>query len=77
MIPPCHNRPPWKPIVTIPDGWHEDGRKRFREVPDTMSKGCKVWEGTGIGPHGERYPVAHGWDCRGCRWWPKEHGGTA
>ena len=32
---------------------------------------CATWSGTGIGPNGERYPEAHGWDCSGCRWLPE------
>ena len=34
---------------------------------------CATWKGTGIGqptpeyPTGTPYPIAHGWDCTGCR----------
>ena len=34
---------------------------------------CATWSGTGIGqpmeeyPTGTPYPIAHGWDCNGCR----------
>lgn len=37
---------------------------------------CATWLGTGIGqptveyPTGMPYPLAHGWDCSGCRWKP-------
>lgn len=77
MTPPCHNRPAWRETVSVQRGWTDDGRRIMVEVPDHMSQGCNVWAGTGIGPQNERYPVAMGWDCTGCRWWPREHGGTA
>ena len=32
---------------------------------------CATHDGRGIGPNGESYPVANGWDCRGCRWLPE------
>lgn len=34
---------------------------------------CATWDGVGIGPNGERYPVAHNFNCVGCRWLPEEH----
>lgn len=34
---------------------------------------CATWDGVGIGPNGERYPVAHNFSCVGCRWLPEEH----
>lgn len=49
---------PVKPVLRWYPRWFEDR--------------CAVWDGTGIGatPETARYPQAHGWDCRGCRWLP-------
>lgn len=69
--PRCYNRPP------APDGyWHgvgrePDGRLRMRWFPRWFEDRCASWDGTGIGPNNERYPAAHGWDCKGCRWLPE------
>lgn len=38
---------------------------------------CATWSGVGIGqpteayPTGTPYPIAHGFDCAGCRWLPE------
>lgn len=38
---------------------------------------CATWQGVGIGqptdayPTGTPYPIAHGFDCTGCRWLPE------
>lgn len=77
MRPRCYNRtdrPPgyWrhgfdqltgKPVqVFISNAWSEDR--------------CATWDGRGIGPTEEttNFPLAHGWDCSGCRWKPIEQG---
>lgn len=43
---------------------------RYRHPPAFVDR-CATWDGDGIGPNGEPYPVAHKWDCRGCRWQPR------
>lgn len=72
MRPPCYNRPP-----RAEGSWHATGRRResdgksivrWRRSP--FEDRCATWDGQGIGPHGECYPVAMGWDCVGCRWAP-------
>lgn len=77
--PPCYNRPPraWgrvehgvsretgEPVqVTLRNNWFEDR--------------CATWDGVGIGqptpeyPSGTPYPMAMGWDCSGCFWFPED-----
>lgn len=41
-----------------------------RWVPAFSEDRCATHDGRGIGPNGESYPDAHGWDCSGCRWAP-------
>lgn len=41
-----------------------------RWVPAFSEDRCATHDGRGIGPNGESYPDAHGWDCGGCRWAP-------
>lgn len=78
MRPPCHNRPPspggfWRRVR-----WDGRGRPVLRWMPWRFEDKCASWSGVGIGketpeyPTGTPYPVAHGWDCTGCRWRPKE-----
>jgi len=69
--PPCHNRP------AFAEGrWHASGvdprtgKPRFRWHPRWFEQRCATHDGVGIGPNGENYPAAHGWDCTGCRWRP-------
>lgn len=56
---------PVKPVLRFYPRWFEDR--------------CATWSGVGIGrptekyPNGVPYPMAHGYDCRGCRWLPDEH----
>ena len=39
-------------------------------LPSVFVDRCATWDGRGIGPNGEPYPIAHGWNCAGCRWLP-------
>ena len=86
MRPPCHNRAPfaagrWHPTGrTVQHGTREtqDGLVKWGPVkpvlrwhPRWFADRCATWDGRGIGPNGEPYPVAHGWDCSGCRWLPE------
>lgn len=69
--PPCFNRPP-----RAAGRWHQvgqrpDGRPVLRWFPAWYVDRCATWDGRGIGPNGEPYPVAHGWNCTGCRWLPE------
>ncbi|TXH55154.1 MAG: hypothetical protein E6Q97_09380 [Desulfurellales bacterium] len=70
MIPTCHNRPPFRDTVTVPDGYHADGRRRFAEIPHTMSTDCGSWKGFWTVDPPVRTPDALGFDCEGCRWRP-------
>lgn len=86
MRPPCHNRPPraegsWEPTGRTSYGidhtkvFRVRGLKRkpvYRWRPTAFEDRCATWDGRGIGPNGEPYPQAHGWDCSGCRWLPQE-----
>lgn len=72
MTPACHNRMPVAP------GRMEHGYDRAtgQAVAVWLSNAwftdrCATWDGVGIGPNGERYPQAHGWDCAGGRWLPE------
>ena len=63
MIPPCHNRPEFKPQ------WVRAGYKRgkilLRLIPHTMSQECKSYDG----PEGSvPDPIRFKWNCEGCRW---------
>ena len=86
MRPTCHNRAPfaagrWHPTGrTVQHGTREtpDGLVKWGPVkpvlrwhPRWFADRCATWDGRGIGPNGEPYPVAHGWDCCGCRWLPE------
>jgi hypothetical protein len=59
VTPACHSRPAWTHV-------------------EWASQECKTWAGTGIGqpterfPSGTPYPLAHGFDCRGCPHLPAE-----
>ena len=73
MTPRCYNRPPFAAGRTE----HGISRDTGARVETYLSNAwftdsCKTWSGVGIGQNNERYPVAHGWDCRGCRWLPDE-----
>jgi hypothetical protein len=75
--PPCYNREPF----TDPNaGWHDTGSHAFRPVYryrwPWFTDRCATHDGVGIGqptaeyPSGVPYPMAHGWNCEGCRWKP-------
>ncbi|HEY1035561.1 MAG TPA: hypothetical protein VGE09_11330 [Pseudoxanthomonas sp.] len=73
MRPPCYNRQP-----RAAGRWHQvgrrpDGRPVLRWFPRWYVDRCATWDGVGIGKDGQRYPVAHKFDCRGCSWLPDEH----
>ena len=87
MIPSCHNRPPaaagrWHATGrTVQHGTRAEpgspvqwGRVKpvLRWFPRWFEDRCATHDGRGIGPAGENYPDAHGWDCAGCRWEPME-----
>jgi hypothetical protein len=67
--PACYNRPP-----RAPGAWARNGvdprtlKPRLRWVPAWSPDRCAVHDGHGIGPMGEGYAEANGWDCGGCRW---------
>lgn len=67
MTPPCYNRPPRAPGAWMRSGYR-GGKPVLRWVPAFAVDRCAVHDGTGIGPNGEGYAEAHGWDCSGCRW---------
>lgn len=57
---PGKARPVWQPVMKPVLRWH----------PRWFEQRCATHDGVGIGPNGENYPAAHGWDCTGCRWRP-------
>ena len=74
MTPRCYNRSP------VDAGRTEYGiNRQTGEVTsvylsnDWFVDRCATWDGVGIGPNNERYPVAHGFNCTGCRWLPEEY----
>lgn len=84
--PPCFNRPPYAAgrwlytgrivqhgVRETPGGPVTWGPAKpvLRWHPRWFEDRCVTWLGTGIGPNGEPYPVAHGWNCTGCRWLPE------
>lgn len=75
--PRCYNREPYKATRTV----HGIDQQTGERIAATLSIGwytdrCATWDGDGIGPPtadhptGTPYPMAHGWDCNGCRWLP-------
>lgn len=72
MEPPCYNRPPRSRNCLVNNGIDSEGKQRTKLIPAAFVDRCATWDGKGIGPNNEPYPVAHGWDCRGCRWLPKQ-----
>lgn len=83
MRPPCHNRPAYAPGRWLPTGrtvqsgtraapgaavaW-DAAKPVLRWHPRWFEDRCVVRDGRGIGPNGEDFATAHGYDCRGCRW---------
>ena len=70
--PRCWNRPPVLPSVTR----HGIDSATGAAISVTLRNDwfvdrCATHDGRGIGPNGESFPVAHGWDCTGCRWLPE------
>ena len=63
--PSCYNRPDYRKMLYVPDGWDDDGRRKLKLIPDRMSKDCRQW-----GPMGEA-KLKH-WNCDGCRHKPVE-----
>ena len=72
MIPPCFNRPPYAAGRVLHGISRETGLSFHVYLSNAWFEDvCRVWDGTDVGPNGARYPEAHGWDCRGCRWLPE------
>lgn len=80
--PRCYNRGPfvdpragWYDTGRkVPGFFGSIPRKRvYRYRWPWFDDHCATWKGTGIGqptqeyPTGVPYPIAHGWDCTGCR----------
>lgn len=70
MTPRCYNRAPYQ------GAWQATGRyvgwkPVYRQQPLWFVDRCATHDGVSIGPNGENYPQAHGWDCTGCRWNPE------
>lgn len=70
MIPPCYNRVPRPATYRANTGYDAQGRLTTRDIAWFSPDRCATHDGRGIGPNGENYPEAHGWDCSGCRWNP-------
>ena len=72
MRPPCHNRPPFARGRTVYGIDQQTGSEVVVRLSNAwFTDRCATWDGVGIGPNNERYPVARGFDCRGCRWLPE------
>ena len=72
MTPACHNRPPYATHRNVLGHDQQTGAPVIARLSNAwFADVCRVWDGTDIGPNGERYPEAHGWDCSGCRWLPE------
>lgn len=78
MKPRCHNRPPFDASRT--EYGIERATGRITSVTlrnDWFTDRCATWDGVGIGqptddyPTGTPYPIAHRFDCDGCRWKPE------
>ncbi len=70
--PRCYDRPPAPRLRDVYGVDRTTGRVTKTTIDDGWaSPGCKTWSGIGIGPNNEPYPVAHGFDCRDCRWLPE------
>lgn len=76
--PRCYNRPPIVPEYTRHGIDSETGKPIAVTLRnDWFVDRCATWSGVGVGqptaeyPTGTPYPMAHGWDCAGCRWLPE------
>lgn len=76
--PRCWNRPP-RESGRVEHGLNRQTGK-VEAVPlsnDWLKDRCATWDGVGIGrptddyPTGTPYPIAHRFDCDGCRWKPE------
>ena len=71
-IPNCHNRPPYAKGRTVYGHDQQTGAEVVVRLSNAwFTDRCATWDGVGIGPNNEPYPVAHGFDCAGCRWLPE------
>lgn len=68
MKPACHNRAPFAPYPTRYGIDSMTGRVIAVEMPAWFEDFCATRAGRGVGPNGEHYADAHGFDCAGCRW---------
>lgn len=75
--PRCWNRPPVKAGRTRFVLDQDTGNTIQIELRnDWFEDRCATWDGTGIGaptptyPTGTPYPIAHRFDCAGCKWMP-------
>lgn len=71
MRPPCYDRPPREKSYYANVGLSPQGHQRRAFIPIVFVDRCATWDGRGVGPNGEPYPLAHGWDCAGCKWLPE------
>lgn len=77
--PKCWNRAPAAAGRWVRNGYCPTTlRVRLRWSPRWFDDVCRTWDGVGIGaptaayPTGTPYPIAHRWDCSGCRLLPKD-----
>ena len=72
--PRCFNRAPSADSYTRHGIDQETGEAITVTLNRWFVDKCATWDGVGIGatPETARYPQAHGFNCTGCRWLPKE-----
>lgn len=78
MTPPCFDR---KPFTDPNAGWRLAGwedlagklypRPIYRYRWPWFVDRCATHDGRGVGPNGESFAVANGYECEGCRWLPE------
>lgn len=73
ITPPCWNRPPFAEGRTLHGIDEQTGEAITVELRnDWFEDRCTQHDGRGIGPNGESFADANGYNCTGCRWNPKE-----
>lgn len=67
--PLCFNREPMRGYAAN-DGYDEFGRLRRVVIPWAFSEGCRSWVAD---PSTDPVPLAEGWRCGGCTYFPGDY----